>query len=220
MREINEAQGGREFVFDPFGRFSNPAGGSVGSALRRFAPGGGPPKGGEGKFAKIFFDGGANGRGRGVDIKNLAAIGGISGARGNGVIDTRIHIEPPEELGAGKGRIGGAEGGPDFFGGDHVVGLFPEMNFGQLTVVPAVADDAVAARADACQIVGLRGAGHGWESREDVRANAAQKELGDARRGGPNQRFGQADDVDDSGSFHATMRAALSGAREKMKSGK
>ena len=57
-----------------------------------------------------------------------------------------MHVVPPEEFGAGGVRDFFPEGVPDLFAVDDVIGLFPKADFGGLTVVPAVGDDAVLLR--------------------------------------------------------------------------
>ena len=71
---------------------------------------------------------------------------------------------------------------PDFWAVDEVVGLFPELDFGEFAVEPAVADDAVLRRRFAGEIIRLRGAGDGGKRRRDVRERAALGKVRDARR--------------------------------------
>jgi hypothetical protein len=48
-----------------------------------------------------------------------------------------IHVVPPEKFGTGEFGIFSMEGIPDFQRGDEVIGLYPELNFGEFTIVPA-----------------------------------------------------------------------------------
>jgi hypothetical protein len=84
---------------------------------------------------------------------------------------------------------------------NDVIRLFPKLNFGKLAVEPAVADDAVLRRRFAGEIIGLRRAGHGGKCGRDVRERAAFAKFRDARRVFADERFGEADDVDDGEAF-------------------
>src|ERR1019366_6288215 len=83
-----------------------------------------------------------------------------------------------------------------------MVSLFPKLDFGQLAVEPAVADDAVLRRCFAGEIIRLRGAGDGGECGCDVRQRAALAEGCDARRVFAYQRLGETDHIDDSEPVH------------------
>ena len=91
---------------------------------------------------------------------------------------------------------------PDFGLLHQMVGLFPELDFGQFAVVPAVADDAVLRRRFAGEIIGLRGAGDCGKCGRDVGQRAALAKFRDARRVFADERFGQADDIDDGKPVH------------------
>src|SRR5207237_446980 len=80
------------------------------------------------------------------------------------------------------------------------------MNFSQLAVVPAIADNAMLCRGKAGQIVGLGGAGDRREGRLDPAERATLPKSIEARRIRSEQRFGQPDDVDHSGAFHDASR--------------
>src|SRR5688572_5392490 len=131
------------FVLNPLGGFSDPARAGLWLALRSFDSGSRPPKSWERKFAEIFFDFFANGIRRRVNIENFSAIGGIHRARGDGIIGGGIHVVPPKKFCAGELRIKRAQFIPDFFPVNDVIGLFPELNFRELAIVPTVADDSV-----------------------------------------------------------------------------
>ncbi len=78
------------------------------------------------------------------------------------------------------------------------------MGFVQLPVVPPVADDAVAGRGCACQVISLRGAGDGGKGRHNARRRASRSELRDAGRSRADEGFRQADDIDDRRSIQHT----------------
>ena len=92
----------------------------------------------------------------------------------------------------------------------QVIGLFPKMDFGEVAVVPAVAHDAVLRRRLAGEIVGLRGAGDGREGGGDPRERAAPAELRQARGVPDQERFREADDIDDGEPVHAGSISWLS----------
>ena len=95
-----------------------------------------------------------------------------------------------------------AERVPDFLTVDDVVRLLPEMRFGQLAIIPAVADDAVLRWRCAGEIIRLRGAGDGGKGGRNLRERAAPRKLRDARRVFADERLGEADDVDDGNTLH------------------
>ena len=204
MREVDEGKGGLVFGFDPFGRLGDPLGHGVGFELF-FDAGGGAPEGWEGKFAEVFFDVGADGEWVRVDVEDFAAVGGIHRARGDGIIRGGIHVVPPEKFGAGKLGILLAKGVPDFGRGDEVVGLFPELDFGEVAIVPAVGDDAVGGGSFAGDVVGLGSAGDGGESGFDGGdgAGGGAGPFEETRRIVPVEERGrEADDIDDGGALH------------------
>ena len=102
------------------------------------------------------------------------------------------------------GTIGGlfAQFIPDFRRLNNVIGLFPEMHLGEFAVKPAIADDAMLRRRCAGEIIGLRGAGDSGKGGRNVRQRAALAESRDSRRMFADERFGQADDVDDAEAVH------------------
>ena len=61
-----------------------------------------------------------------------------------------------------------------------MVGLFPELDLSQFTVVPAVPHDAVRARRGAGQVSGLRGAGDGRKRGFNIRFGTARGEFANA----------------------------------------
>ena len=106
-------------------------------------------------------------------------------------------------MGPASGCVGlRAERVPDFWRLDQVIGLLPELDFGEFAVVPAVADDAVLRRQFAGEIIGLRGAGHRRKCGRDLRERAALAKFRDARRVFADERLGEADDVDDGEPVH------------------
>src|SRR5207302_3740951 len=74
-----------------------------------------------------------------VDAGNLAAVGGIRGARSDGPVRARVHVVPPEQLGAGEAGETAARRLPHFLAGDETVGLSPEPDLREIPEVPAVA---------------------------------------------------------------------------------
>ena len=106
-----------------------------------------------------------------------------------------------------------AEFVPDFRALNEVVRLFPELDFGKFAVEPAVADDAVLRRRFAGEIIRLRGAGDGGKRGRDLRERAAFAKFRDARRVFADERFGEADDVDDGEPVHQALARMIFCAR-------
>ena len=81
-------------VVYPFGGVGDPLGGTDGGV--------GTPEVEEGEWSEFFLEDGAQVGGGGVDVRDFAAICGVEGARGDGVVDGGVHVEPPEEVGTGE----------------------------------------------------------------------------------------------------------------------
>ena len=81
-----------------------------------------------------------------VDIGQLATVGRIHGARRYRKIGRRVHVVPPEELGAGERRVATLRCIPELLAADQVIGLAPKPDFREVAEIPAVANDAVLAR--------------------------------------------------------------------------
>ncbi len=170
--------------------------------MGRVEAGGGSPEGGKGKFAEIFFDFGADGIRPGINVEHFSAIGGIHGARGDGVIRGGIHVIPPKKFCAGEAGFQFAEFLPNFPAMDEMIGLLPELNLGQFAIIPTIGDDAVLRGWRAGEIGGLRGAGDGGKSRNDGGLRAPVQKPADAGRGVAEERFGEANDIKNRCAFH------------------
>ena len=140
--QIYQGQGGGVFLLHPFRRGGDP--------FRRSNACRWAPEGREGEGAEIRFDLIPHGHGLGVDVEVLRTIRRVERARGDCEVRGGVHVIPPEELGAGEARHGFPQGVPDFFTVDYMVRLLPEADFGALTVIPAVGDDAMLRRRGAC----------------------------------------------------------------------
>ena len=92
---------------------------------------------------------------RGVNVKNLAAVGRIHWTRCDAEIHRRIHVVPPKKLSTGKGWIRGLQPFPYFGRLDDLIGLLPKMDFCQFTMIPAIGDNPVLRRRLTCEIVRL-----------------------------------------------------------------
>ena len=169
VRQVNQIERGRMFLVDPLRGVSDPTRGAIGLALRRSHPRCGAPETEEGKFAQIFFDLRADGIRPRIDIEKFPAIGRIHRARRDGVIHTRIHIEPPETVRAGEVGMLRAKRFPDFGRANDGVRLLPEMDLVQFAMEPTIAHDAVSRGRFAGEIVRLRRAGDGGKCGADVR---------------------------------------------------
>ncbi len=157
MRQINQTEGGGVLFLHPLRGGGDPFG--RGDARRR------PPKGREGKLAEIALQLLAQAHRLGVHIEDLAAVRRIERPRRDREIRAGMHVIPPEQLGAGEARDLAAQLVPEFFSAHDVVALFPEAHLGGLSVIPAVADDAMLRRRPAGKDRRLRRAGHGGKSR-------------------------------------------------------
>src|SRR5271154_815756 len=102
-----------------------------------------------------------------------------------------------------------AERIPDFLAVDDLVRLFPELRLGKFAVEPAVADDAVLRRQFAGEIIRLRGASDGGKRWRDLCERAAFEKFRDARCVFADERFGEADDVDDGETVHLIGRCRV-----------
>src|SRR6266567_2753254 len=140
MRQIYQIQGRLKFVLNPLGGFGDPARGGVGWTLRGLDACSRSPKRRERELAQILFDRLGDGIGRGVDVKNLPAIGGVHWARCDRVIRGGIHVMPPEQFCDGEIWISLAKLLPEFLAPDKMVRLFPELDFGKFAIIPTVAN--------------------------------------------------------------------------------
>ena len=156
----------------------------------------------EGKGAEVFFDAIPQGHRVRVDVEDFAAIGGVERARGDGDVRGGVHVEPPEELGAGELGIDTAEGLPKFFALHELLGLLPEAVLGVVAIIPAIGDDAVVAGEAAGEVGGLGGAGDGGEDGLDEGGAIALDEGTDGRGVLADEPGGEADDVQDGGALH------------------
>ncbi len=134
--------------------------------------------------------------------KNFRPSAGYIGARRDGIIHARIHVEPPKAVCGGKLRIADSQRIPNFLSLNDVVRLFPKLNLREFAIKPAITDDAVFAWSFAGEIIRLRGAGDGGKRGHDLRERTVLAEFRDARRMFANERFGQANDIDDGEAIH------------------
>ena len=74
-----------------------------------------------------------------------------------------VHVVPPKQVGHGKTRIFFAQQIPDLLALYELVGLSPKLDFTLLFKVPAIANDSIFSRPLACEVGGLRRAGHCWK---------------------------------------------------------
>src|SRR5205809_165331 len=67
-----------------------------------------------------------------VDAGDLAAVGRVGWARRDGPVRARVHVVPPEELGAGEAGQTAARRLPHLLAGDEAVGLPPQPDLRQV----------------------------------------------------------------------------------------
>ena len=190
VREVDQAEVRLLVLLDPAG--------AVGDPLRRRQAGARTPERMERKVAEVALEQFLEALRIARDVEDLTAVGLIDRTRRDGDVRRGAHVIPPEEVRDLELGVLGVEVVPDLRGEHDAVGLLPELHLAEGAVVPAVADDAVRARLLAGQIIGLRGAGDGGESRADFRDAA----LGGARGetwhdAGTQVPGGETDDVQD-----------------------
>ena len=105
--------------------------------------GAGAPEVEEGEGAELLGEFVVQGRGPGVAVGFLAAVGVVDGAGGDGDVGVGAHGVPPADVGDGVAGVGAAGGVPELVAGDEAVVLAPQQDVAELAEVPAVADDAV-----------------------------------------------------------------------------
>ncbi len=139
-----------------------------------------------------------------VDVGQLAAVGRIHRAWRDRDIGRRVHVVPPEELGAGERRVAPFRGIPDLLATHQVVGLTPEPDLGKIAEIPAVPDDAVLARQRARDEGGLhRGRDGRGHCRQRAQPAARRKRF--QVRCVLEQRRRQSDDVQHERAFHDAL---------------
>lgn len=143
--------------------------------------------------------------GIGGNVEDFLAIGTIDWTRGHRPVRRRIHIVPPEQLGAGEARLLLAEMFPEFAPLNEMVGLLPKAVFGIVPVIPTIGDNAVRAGPFSGEVGGLGGGGHGRQHRfhMDHPVRPATGEIHHVGRVFTQMAGGEADDVNDGGSIHA-----------------
>ncbi len=86
-----------------------------------------------------------------VAVRQLAAVGLVDRPRRDADVVRGRHVVPPEQIGAGEGRVAPLARLPDLLAGDQPVRLPPQPDLHEVAEQPAVGDDAMVAR---------QGAGH------------------------------------------------------------
>ena len=124
-----------------------------------------PPKGEQGKGTQELRQFVPQLRRRRIAVRQLAAVRAIDRAPCDANVSARIHVVPPEHVGAGKSRVARSRRVPKLFVADERRRLAPEPDLRQVAEIPAVADDPVLVRQDAGQKCSLSRAGDG---RRDV----------------------------------------------------
>ena len=140
MRQIDQRQRGRVFDLHQLRGVGDPAG--RGDRCAR------TPEVEERKRPELLLQSIAERGGMAVDVGQLAAVGRIHRARRHADVGRRIHVEPPEQVGAGERRILGARRLPDLRRLHQPVRLPPEAHFALGPLIPAVGHDAVQRRGD------------------------------------------------------------------------
>ncbi len=152
VRKVDQRQGGTAGVVDVAGAVGDPA---AGADVCR-----GAPEVEQRKGAELPRQLRAQLRRLRVDVRQLAPVGRIQGARRHRSVHRAVHVVPPEQLGAGKRRVTAAGRLPHLFSRHQRVALLPEPHLGGVAEVPAVRHRAVLAREEPRGEGGLHRAGH------------------------------------------------------------
>jgi hypothetical protein len=155
VREVAQGQIRVPGPDDVAGRVDDPlAGDDVGA---------GSPEVEEREGAELLGEFVVEGRGPGVAVGFLAAVGVVDRTGGDGEVGVGAHRVPPADVGDGVTGVGAAGGVPEFVTGDQAVALAPQQDVTQFAEVPAVADDPVLGGERAGEEGGLGGAGDGGQ---------------------------------------------------------
>src|SRR5437660_579809 len=74
-----------------------------------------------------------------IVVWDLAPVGRVHRPRRDADIGRRVHVVPPEQVGANAAGIAPARSLPDPLAGNEMVGLPPEHDLGEAAKIPAVA---------------------------------------------------------------------------------
>ncbi len=138
VRQVDERQRGALQLEDAHRAAADPA--------RALDAGRRPPESEQRELSELTLQFVAKLRRVGVDIRQLAPVGRVHRTRRDRIVGRRIHVVPPEELGAGERRIEPLRRVPQPFAVHQMVRLAPEPHFGEVAEIPAVRDDAMLAR--------------------------------------------------------------------------
>ncbi len=169
MREVAKSQVGVPGGHDVTGGVDDPL---AGDQVRA-----GAPEVEEGEGAELAGEFVVQGRGAGVAVGFLAAVGVVHGTGGDGVVGVGAHGVPPADVGDGVAGVGAAGGVPELVAGDESVVLAPQQDVAEFAEVPAVADDAVLGGHGAGEEGGLGGAGDGGQDGAERGAGPGLAEL-------------------------------------------
>ena len=137
-----------------------------------------------------------------VNIKYLSPISRINRPRGHGPIGTRVHVIPPEHLGAAEVALFSSESLPQLLPADEMIALFPEPNLSIFPLIPPVSNNSVIRRRGPGKVSSLCG---GSDSRKCWSETRRFKILGnfpDARQVLCDQTLSEANHIQDSNTFH------------------
>ena len=138
----------------------------------------------------------------GVAVGELAPVGLVDRARRRADRKAAGHVVPPEQVGAGEGRIAALARLPDLLALDEPVRLPPEPDLHQVAEQPAVADDAVLARQEPGREGRLHAARHRRRDRLERAHAAGRREPRETGRVGAEVAGRQPDGQEDEGRAH------------------
>ena len=141
-------------------------------------------------------------RGRRVAVRQLAAVRLVDRPRRHADVVARPHVVPPEQVGAGEGRVALLARLPNLLAGDQAVRLAPEPDLHEVPEQPSVRDDAVIARRQPGREGRLDAAGDGRGHRRERADRAGGGEAGEVRRELAEVPGREADDEQDERAMH------------------
>jgi hypothetical protein len=195
VREVGEGERGAAGAHHVQGRLRDP--------LRGADVGERPPESEEREGPELRVELRVKSRGMRVVVRDLAPVGRVHRPRRRAPVRARVHVVPPEHLGAGERRVARFRGIPDLFARHQAVGLPPQPHFGQVAEVPAVRHDAVTARREPGDERRLHRARDRGEHRAKRARRAARREPLQVRRVLAEQGGRQAHGEDDERRAHA-----------------
>ena len=194
VRQVDEAERGRVVLLDVLRRVGDPAAGADGGVR--------PPELEQRERPETLLEHPPQIERPRVHVRQLAPVRRVHRPRRDGHVDGRVHVVPPEQVGARERRVDRARRLPYLRTLDEVVRLPPELHLALVAEVPPVPYDPVLGRPRARQVRRLHGARDGGQHGPDGHAPPTRGERVQVRRRVPHQVRRQPDDVKDDDTMH------------------